>query len=172
MARIIVPTPAIEGMTLLSTTTLSGSSTTISNINQSYKHLKITVIDAFGSETGDFRYRLNGNSTASNYLFHWIRVNGSGTVSGGADGNSYSQLGGIGTSGGWNAGNHVNLDIYRYRETQSKAIFWTTRSAFSGSSFYYTGYTAFLPTTAISEIQFFPASGTFSGGTVYIYGVN
>ena len=43
-------TPAAGGgMTLLSTTTLSGATTTVSSINQSYKDLKILVINALST---------------------------------------------------------------------------------------------------------------------------
>lgn len=164
-------TPSSGGMTLLSTTSLSGSSVTISSINQTYKHLKIIITGAYGSASGDFRLRLNANSTAGNYLYHWVRVNGSGTVSGGADAADNSFLGGVGTSNSWDAVLNLNLDIYRYAETESKAIFWTSASQYSGGGFYFSGFTKFLPTTAISELTVYPASGTFSGGTVYIYGV-
>ena len=56
------------GMTLLSTTTLSGSSTTISSINQSYKALKILVRDADCTDVSTiFGIRFNGVTSGSYY---------------------------------------------------------------------------------------------------------
>jgi hypothetical protein len=60
-------TPAAAGgMTLLSTTTLSGASTTISSISQSYKDL-ICIFRGAATNGSDFSIRTNGITTASYY---------------------------------------------------------------------------------------------------------
>jgi hypothetical protein len=56
-------TPAAGGMTLLSTTTLSGTSTTISSINQTYTDLQIFIESLSGSGGYTGVIRLNGDST-------------------------------------------------------------------------------------------------------------
>lgn len=53
------------GMTLLSTTTLSGSSTTVSSIDQTYNSLYILVRRVNMSTTGTLRIRPNGSTTAT-----------------------------------------------------------------------------------------------------------
>jgi hypothetical protein len=52
------------GMTLLSTTTLSGASTTISSISQSYNHLQILIVGATTSSSNGLLMRLNGQTGA------------------------------------------------------------------------------------------------------------
>ena len=49
MGRILVPNAVQGGMTLLSTTTLSGLSTTITNISQAYTNLRILITNPFVS---------------------------------------------------------------------------------------------------------------------------
>ena len=60
--------PSSGGMTLLSTTTLSGSTTTISSIDQNYKSLYL-VITGITANTGneDPTVRPNNDTTACNY---------------------------------------------------------------------------------------------------------
>jgi hypothetical protein len=58
-------TPAAGGMTLLSTTTLSGSSTTISSINQTYTNLHIVVNAATTGTNSILRIQANGSTTLS-----------------------------------------------------------------------------------------------------------
>lgn len=51
--------------TLLSTTTLSGTSTTISSINQTYKHLLVVINAATGASNMFVRIQANGSTTLS-----------------------------------------------------------------------------------------------------------
>jgi hypothetical protein len=56
------------GMTLLSTTTLTGASTTVSGIDQTYTALQIYILNAYSSVTsGYLRCYMNGDSTSGNY---------------------------------------------------------------------------------------------------------
>jgi hypothetical protein len=57
-------TPAAGGMTLLSTTSLSGTSTTISSISQSYNSLYISISGTFSTST-QMRVQWNGSTTLS-----------------------------------------------------------------------------------------------------------
>jgi len=57
-------TPAAGGMTLLSTTTLSGTSTTISSISQSYNSLYISISGTL-STGSQLRVQWNGSTTLS-----------------------------------------------------------------------------------------------------------
>jgi hypothetical protein len=58
-------TPAAGGMTLLSTTTLSGTSVVLSSINQTYTNLFLEVYGiTLTPNDGQFRFGINGNTSA------------------------------------------------------------------------------------------------------------
>lgn len=62
-------TPSSGGMTLISTTTLSGTTTTISSIPATYNHLQLVIRQFKPSVDGRvLRLRFNNDSTASRYL--------------------------------------------------------------------------------------------------------
>lgn len=156
--------PAAGGMTLLSTTTLSGATTTISTISQSYKMLKILVIDVVSSNQSEIAgFRLNGD-TGSNYAYE-----GYPGYSSGAATTLYYGL--TTTSSDWDKTHSGEILINRYTETERKYIFF---SSYQNAGSYRTqvGVGRFNSTTAISSITFTAGAGTFSSGTVYIYGVN
>jgi hypothetical protein len=164
-------TPTAGGMTLLSTTTLSGSSVTISSIDQTYTNLKLIISGGYNSQNADPQLRFNGNSTASNYDWYYVRCDNGGNLIGSATFASSQIIGLIGTGSTWSEVLMANVDIYRYSQTENKAIFFTSKSAYSGNDYFFTGTGQFLETTAISSITIRPDGGTFSGGTAYLYGV-
>ena len=154
-------TPTAGGMTLLSTTTLSGASTTISSINQTYINL-FMVIYGMTNATGDgnFVIRPNGETTA----FYGVGITGTSlaTQYGGAIvypvQNRTSQY------------QRFNLTISNYTLTASDRI-----SAFGyGTS---TGDVPFqvngtyASASAVSSLTFLNTGGNFSTGTVLLYGV-
>ena len=164
-------TSAAGGKTLLSTTTLTGSSVTISSIDQTYKDLQIVLEDVYNSADVVFNVRINGITSSS---YEWGTIyQGSGVV-GGDQANNAAQIriNRIGASSDWNVQNTTILDIYRYSETSTfKKIFHQGRVYSSGSHYTHIGNGTQSTAGALTSITFFPQSGTFSGGTVYIYGV-
>jgi len=131
------------GLTLLSTTTLSGAQTVISSISGFYKNLYVVLSDVAAS--GTFGLRFFTNSASGNCYGRVVQVpNSSGTVS---TLNSAS-MGGV---------NNFSLTA----NTDNSAA-----DVFLGSYVYYSS------TTAISSLTFEVNTGTFSGGTVLVYGVN
>ena len=160
------------GMTLLSTTTLSGSSTTISSISQSYKALKILVRNAVASNVSEiFAIRLNGVSSSS---YYYETVFGVDAGAGGYTGSVNQTLiyyGLTTTSTDYDKTHSGEISIQRYTETESKYISFNSYQN-AGNYRAHFGVGRFDSTTAISSITFLPAAGTWSSGTVYIYGVN
>jgi hypothetical protein len=154
------------GMTLLSTTTLSGATTTISSISQSYKNLFILLINAYGNTSSSMKLVLNGNNTAADYRMDMVLVNGA-TVQ--TNSGAQNDIGNVDNTSAWNNMTFATIQIPRYTETENKLITSTLRCL---SNRLYTGTLLFNSTTAITSIGFNNASGTFSGGTVYVYGVN
>jgi hypothetical protein len=162
------------GMTLLSTTTLSGSGITVSSISQDYKHLYLVlrgVYTAVGGQTLSIRF--NGD-TGSNYAF----VKSSGRSSDGA----FSCTGSSSTSSPALAdifasstySNMVNMDmtIPRYTESNKKTMFALTNQYDSATLILCQNVVMWNDTSAITSITLNTSGSTFSGGTLYIYGVN
>ena len=162
--------PASGGMTLLSTTTLSGTETTISSISGSYKNLFILWNKVYASGNADFQVRFNSD-TGSNYLESLIALN---TYEASCSENqSRFRAGGVSSNSGDQTAFNGNLSIYRYTEGDSKFCFGMTNGKYSSTIapwFFFCNYDS---STAISSITFRTGSAvTFSGGTVYIYGVS
>ena len=160
------------GMTLLSTTTLSGSSTTISSINQSYKALKILVRDADCTDVSTiFGIRFNGVTSGSYYYSATANADSSGIGYYGASGNTSIYYGLTTTSEDYDKKHSGEIYIERYSETEYKHIVFNSYQNAGNYRTHY-GVGKFNSTTAISSITLFPDTGTFNSGTVYSYGVN
>ena len=156
-------TPDAGGMTLLSTTSLSGTSTTVSSINQTYKDLKIVVRGAISSQISTVQgLRLNGD-TGANYTYE-----------------AYPSVGGIGaneiyyglttTSGDYDKVHHGEISIMRYAETEKKLVtFFSHQNA--GANRTQIGSGTWDNTAAITSITICTGAGTYSAGTIYLYGV-
>lgn len=156
-------TPSSGGMTLLSTTTLSGATTTVSSIDQTYKNLQIVIVNAYASGANNSFIRFNGD-TGSNYGY---RFNNSGSPDQGSA-TAFSYLGAFGTTQGYYDGSYVSITIPRYSETEYKSTIFT---ATKGNNLYL-GNNSWNNTAAITSITIgVTASQTMSGGTMYIYGV-
>ena len=157
------------GMTLLSTTTLSGSSTTISSISQDYKDLYILGRNAYSAAAQSLYCRFNGDNTSANYN-SMITLNNGGTISGNAGlDNGYIGATSSYSPPTWDTLTQFNILIPRYTETQNKFITSNLRTYITNHRSY-TGMMVTGSTTAISSITF-ASDSTFSGGTIYIYGV-
>jgi len=160
------------GMTLLSTTTLSGSSTTISSINQTYKALKILVRDADCTDVSTiFGIRLNGVTSGSYYYVAAFGADASAGGYYGASGNTSIYYGLTTTSEDYDKKHSGEIYIERYAETEYKHIVFNSYQN-AGNYRGHFGVARFNSTTAISSITLFPDTGTFNSGTVYIYGVS
>jgi len=156
------------GLTLLSTTTLSGASTTISGISGAYKNLHMVI---FGSNNGTNNYRwfIAPNNVTNLVDYSMTRcISGSASVVG--ETNYYLQpYSALGSGNTTNAGTFI---FYNYASSTSyKPI------AFSGfivigdpAQFAFDGGGAFRSTTAISSLVIYANVGTFTSGTVLLYG--
>ena len=162
-------TPASVGATLLTTTTLSGTSTTVSSISQSYTNLFIEI---------------DGANTATGQAVTWLRFNGISTST--YDGTTLN----IGATANWvnssnttefasdvytNSGannNVIQIQIPNYTSSQLKRFSWYGSAiAFNQNIIGYGRMDSF--TSAITSFTVLNDSGyTFNGGTIKIYGVN
>lgn len=167
-------TPASGGMTLLSTTTISGTSTTISGISGSYTDLLVVISNyKYASGAADVLIGFNGTPSAGNWQAN-LYGNASGSSSNSGRENNYIQP----HSGNANDGGQdfsMALKIHRYSSSDTfknwyySGTFWHTnqnarRAIFGGGSF--------SGTSAISSLYIQANNGAAAtSGTIYIYGV-
>ena len=160
--------PAAGGMTLLSTTTLSGASTTISSISQSYNSLIAYVSGVTNSTSDVFRIAPNGATTSCAYS-----ASTDGGTGIGSDYNTYFlPVGNSNFVTGQTGVFTLKIDNYS-STTQRKPIevygsYYFNAVGGQAGMRAWGGYNA---TTAVSSLVFSMAGGTFTAGTVLLYGV-
>jgi hypothetical protein len=160
-------TPSAGSLTLLSTTTLSGASTTISSISQSYKNLYIITQGVLMNGAANIDLLPNN---AANGTYSYVA---NATVANGNNNNIFlSANSGILATGGLNA---WSTTIYNYTSTSYHKTFnWNgvyVSDASLNRSIY--GGGGIRTTSAITSLVFACGGGQlFTGGQVLIYGVN
>ena len=166
--------PTSGSLTLLSTTTLSGASTTVSSISGSYKNLYVLVTGTTNdSANGSFRISINGDTTNSSQVgnFYANAAGGSYTLYNGyASRYAGNNTGLLRT----NANNQCAMLIHNYASSTTPKTFSFVWTGLDGNSSNYiqAGYGAYNQNTAITSIAFSNTGGNWSAGTVLIYGVN
>lgn len=168
-------TPAAGSYTLINTggTTLTGSSVTISSIPSTYKDLYI-VIDGWrpSSASALLQGRYNGSSTANTYCHLQAADFTNPSFS------SFNQA-------------QFRFHAFEQNTTTSNSLIWHTVFNYASTSTWKSGWGVgmgnetsnsanfrWMPTgsfwngtAAISSIDILVSTGTFSAGTVYVYGV-
>ena len=163
-------TPSSGGMTLISTTTLSGATTDLSSIPQTYNKLYL-VIRGMTGNTSDKQFLMQPNADTSGvihtqYLFADVasQIAGGGSVilSGNTETNRTS------ADNAWS----VTIDNYT-SATSFKPLQYYGRFLNSGFTIRAVmGAGTYSSNTAITSIRFtYQGTNTFSGGTVLLYGV-
>lgn len=160
------------GLTLLSTTSLSGTSVTVSSISQSYKNLVLMIKNGNNNAGDSFYWRFNGD-TGSNYYYTGYRLSGTTQT-------LYNQFTGATsipfvyeqTNQTTNTVQSVTK-VYRYTDTDVVYLETNSYAGNQGTSnrqrMDFTGI--YDGTAAIDSVTLRSASGSFSG-TLYIYGEN
>ena len=161
-------TVATGSMTLLSTTTLSGASTTISSIDQTYKNLYILSYNVALS-ANFIEVSIQPNSTSGLAAFAGAITAGSAGAVIGKNIVDLSSTTGDYIGGSPKGSQVLQISNYANTTTEKAFLYYGTPRA-DNNIFSFGGI--FNTTSAISSIKFLAASGTFSGGTVLIYGVN
>jgi hypothetical protein len=161
---------ASAGMTLLNSggTALTGATTTVSSIPATYTNLQIYVKDFYPSADGLLKLVINGDTTAANYTYNgWRARTSSLALDNGAD-NRLSLFAVDGTS----ASNFVSITIGLYAGSNQKQ--YVANMNFKSDNATEAGcnvVTKWANTAAINSIGINTDTGTFSGGTMYVYGV-
>lgn len=156
------------GVTLLSTTALSGTATTVSSISSAYTHLLIVVQDAtWGTGSSQINFKSNNQGTDSAYS--GTRSNTTTVQNLTAQSNIDLTLGNPAHQGN---GFRSTIWLYNYNGTGNKNGYCTTyyyNTAYQNASI---GFGYYQQTTGINAITITNASSyTFSAGNILIYGV-
>jgi hypothetical protein len=155
------------GMTLLSTTTLSGSSTSITGISSSYVNLLILIENA-GIQTTAGAITINFDSLTTNNFLTSFRSD-STTALNTSSGNiplSHGQTCDTGV-----AGNSFAILINNYANGGSRKPLNFQGNYYSSGWKGIWGGGGYESQGAVGTTQIKTSAGTFSGGTVRIYGV-
>jgi hypothetical protein len=169
-------TPSSGGMTLINTggTTLSGASVTVSSIPSTYTNLLIVLSNYYTSTTDELtQIRFNGDS-GTNYTYSRIRNIGT-TVTGASSLSATSAEINVRSTDANTSGKTANAEVqvFRYADTTPNKFYSYTASAVESTNNVcsVTGTGNYKGTSAISSVTIV-AGINFSGGTVYVYGVN
>lgn len=163
------------GMTLLSTTTLSGSSTSVSVSPSGYNSLEIYITGVDGAANYSLIMGVNSDSTVANYRNSWdadIGYDNNRGRDASLAGSLIYLVPGVNGAKSGNTNNSAMVTIGNPNSTVSKNI--VSVGAFYNDSNYYSSEMSqcnYVTTSAISSLQFKTTSSSFSAGTVKIYGV-
>jgi hypothetical protein len=155
-------------MTLISTTTLSGATTTLSSIPQTYKSLFL-VITGMTANTANKRFRMLANN-ANNIADYSMLENASGLTYK-ADVLRITDA----DTNRSDANNAWAISISNYTSTTAfKPFDWRGRFIDSGGlARTVFGGGAIITTSAITSLVFdYEGTNTFAGGTILFYGVS
>ena len=161
-------------MTLISTTSLTGSTVTLSSIPQTYKNLQLVLRDFYPATSGtSVVIRVNGDS-GTNY--NNVKLRSTSTSVGiDAAGVNSSLNDGITESGNSDTNNSAIANFYDYTQVlrqnfDVQFIYSTT----GGTLVTVKTFTTHKPSTsaAITSLEILPISGNFGGGTALLYGVS
>jgi hypothetical protein len=162
--------PASGGMTLISTTTLSGASTTISSIPATYIHLQLVIRDWLPSGDDSYMQIRYNNDSSNNYRNltsntldnNALSFNESWLPCNTDNDNSVAE--GISI---FNIYDYANTTTWKLASMNAISVNATTTTQLNAR---FRPILAYNQTAAISRLDFF-TGGTFTSGTVLLYGV-
>jgi hypothetical protein len=160
-----------QGMTLISTTSLSGATTTISSIPQTYKMLMAVITGVTNATAnGLFRININGGATNNFYAGVYFQQGGAAAVYGG--GYDYAVAG----QGNWlrtDSANSLIFTLPNYTASNIKSYdFYGAYVQSGGGQYAFTSGGYNLDAGACTSLIFSNTGGNLSTGTVKLYGVN
>jgi len=166
-------TASSGGMTLLSTTSLSGTSVTVSSIPQTYNHLFIEIYGVTW-DTGESAFSFNTNLTSA---LSWLSIL-PGAVTFTAPNTNVSPINdGSQNAKRTGANNYYNLTFYNYASSTDYKT-WQLNGCFEGHDAGWPGRLINFAggansDTAIDSFTWKTTSGhNMTAGTIKVYGVN
>ena len=161
---------ASGGMTLISTTTLTGASVTLSSIPQTYNHLQLIVQNWIPvNDNANLRFRFNADATASRHVGNSMIADVASSF--GSTSAQFSAQQDNGTSQSLIVGNvlnYTNTTTWKFYNVHAIGNNSTTTTE---ANYVTILQGAYNQTTAISSIELFANTGNLTSGTVLLYGV-
>jgi hypothetical protein len=158
------------GMTLLSTTSLTGSTTTVSSISGSYTNLVVYLKDFYAGDAAQVFLNFNTDTTNANY--QWSAMRG---YASGADFQFAANARCIATTlRNTQADNFMAFEIPNYANTTTHKTYLAYGKVLNSVNTVVNNVlnaTYIGGTSAISSISFVTDVGTWQAGTIEIYGV-
>jgi len=156
------------GMTLISTTTLSGATTDLTSIPQTYNSLFL-VVAGMTANTSDRLFLMQPNADTSGVIDAQYVISATAAQ---ATGGGSIQLTGNEQTSRTNANNSWSIQIDNYTSTTRRKPFSYQGGFIGVSALSIMGGGSFSSNTAITSIRFtYQGTNTFAGGTVLLYGV-
>jgi hypothetical protein len=163
--------PTSGGMTLISTTSLSGASVSLTSIPQTYNNLQLVIKDFHPSEAAIFRLRFN---TVTDTNFAWLKARtGASTIATNTSTANIDISDGIDgqTTGNGNSLLVMNIPAYTEAVDHNFQIGVNYPTATDTVYVDINGVSRPATAVAITSIQILVSAGTMSGGTALLYGV-
>jgi len=164
-------TPSSGGMTLISTTSLTGASVTLSSIPQTYIDLRLVVLNYKpATDASQLCYRFNADATANRHK----RLSAAASQNTDITYDETSINTNVGQDNTVATGITI-IDFYNYASTtiNKRSDYMALGDSFLTPTDFRRNESAgfYNQTTAISSLSLFPSSGNFTSGTAYLYGV-
>jgi hypothetical protein len=164
-------TPSSGGMTLISTTTLSGSSVTLSSIPSTYKNLEIVIRNFIPATTNEsMRLRINGDSGASRHAQLFWNTTSQDDLQFDSTSLQITREGSNSVSQSFHTftiNDYANTVTWKSITGFGIVNYFTTTTKYNYNSI--NGF--YNQTGAVSSLTFFPNAGNFTSGTILLYGV-
>jgi len=164
---------ASGGMTLISTTTLTGASVSLTSIPSTYVHLQL-IIQNFKPATDNkfLSARINGDSSANRYYSMRLDGDVAGALAQAFDSTFFRMSGNNDNSVDTNLSiidlwNYTNTTTWKFANVQSITVNATTTTSFNPTNY----FGVYNQIGAITSIDLFPDGGNFTSGTALLYGV-
>jgi hypothetical protein len=163
---------ASGGMTLISTTALSGASISLSAIPSTYKNLQLVVRNFLpATDNQSFTVRVNGDSGANRHF----SVPSSTAPSSSAFNLTVWNTNLIGQDNAVTQ-SIIVWDIFDYTNTvtwkSARAQFGYNNAATTANVSFELSHYYYNQTTAITSLDLLPSSGNFTSGSVLLYGIS
>jgi hypothetical protein len=165
-------TPTAGGMTLISTTTLSGASIVLSSIPATYKDLQLVVRNFVpATDNLNLRLRINADTNTRYFTLTTNSASNDGTTTFGSaqidiSGNNDNSVGnGLSVVNIYDYANAVTWKMVDFTSIAVNSTTTTTGQIYNGA-----GY--FNQTGAITSLTLFVNSGNLTSGTALLYGVS
>jgi len=164
--QVVQAVPTSANLVLLSTTTLSGATTTISAIDQTYNQIYGTI-SGVTNATADGIFRCYVNNETTGHQYKGSRYDAGAQAVAGT--NTFWNATANTAMARANANNFFSFYIRNYTSASSyKLIDWS--ATFNGNAAFVGSY-QHMSNTAITSLVFSNAAGNLSTGTVTLYGV-